>query len=545
MAEVADEQEQLSYSEASAAEVILKMSEYQFIAVVQDGNTCEPMEQVINENGDPVAVNTNEYYETVGEPVELGFVNEEISEQVASEDHEQEIIEEAIEITPEEVNFVMGEITKNSTENTLLIQRTPKEHDKKTNNVGDLDSGEELKQKHLLFSLGTKLPNSDKLVREKRKRVKSSLFIGYTSEAAEVLRDFENLKEELNIKSNVEMLQRLINNTRKESVTSSTSVGDTIVDTNDENAKVLLQLFTNSEEQDKNGECSSMLQEQVSINLINAEQVLAQNDVTNVLGLTALNIKTIQLSKKYLEHVNKDGYYISGFVDGSEKLDEFLKLFRLITGSSFSIRRSKVKINDDPEPEEKPLRKYKPGYLGKGQIKWEKNIGIPPIPFTGVPFTTEGSTTYQCIYGPKRSKMNLPTGQKENTDDEIHQIETYGPKRRKSSRESKKKDCPAQIHIRTVHRFPTYNCLSPIQPVKTSDTTMYVNRCQRGIILAKLREDIINEKVHGDQGFWIRVPLPEVHQNHSLGPFDGCDPPLNEETILEMKSILQNAAISS
>lgn len=99
-----------------------------------------------------------------------------------------------------------------------------------------------------------------------------------------------------------------------------------------------------------------------------AEQVLAQNDVTNVLGLTALNIKTIQLSKKYLEHVNKDGYYISGFVDGSEKLDEFLKLFRLITGSSFSIRRSKVKINDDPEPEEKPLRKYKPGYLGKGLV---------------------------------------------------------------------------------------------------------------------------------------------------------------------------------
>jgi len=40
-----------------------------------------------------------------------------------------------------------------------------------------------------------------------------------------------------------------------------------------------------------------------------------------------------------------------------------------------------------------------------GQIKWEKNIGIPPIPFTGVPFTTEGSTTYQCIYGPKRNKI--------------------------------------------------------------------------------------------------------------------------------------------
>ena len=51
-------------------------------------------------------------------------------------------------------------------------------------------------------------------------------------------------------------------------------------------------------------------------------------------------------------------------------------------------------------------------YIAIGQIKWEKNIGIPPIPFTGVPFTTEGSTTYQCIYGPKRNKI------KENGEEE-------------------------------------------------------------------------------------------------------------------------------
>jgi len=118
-------------------------------------------------------------------------------------------------------------------------------------------------------------------------------------------------------------------------------------------------------------------------------------------------------------------------------------------------------------------------------------------------------------------------------------------KRRKTTRESKKKDCPAQIHIRTIHRFPTYDCISSIQAVKTSPTTTYVNKCQRGIILAKLREDIVNDKVHGEQGFWVRVPLPEVHQNHALGPFDGDEPPLTEDTILEMKTLLHNAAITS
>ena len=94
---------------------------------------------------------------------------------------------------------------------------------------------------------------------------------------------------------------------------------------------------------------------------------MAQNEMTDLLGLTALNVKTIQLSKKYLEHIVKQGFYLSGFINCAEKLDEFLRYFRIITGSAFSIRRSKAKINDDPEPELKPLRKYKPGYLGKGR----------------------------------------------------------------------------------------------------------------------------------------------------------------------------------
>ena len=34
--------------------------------------------------------------------------------------------------------------------------------------------------------------------------------------------------------------------------------------------------------------------------------------------------------------------------------------------------------------------------------KMGKNIGIPKIPFTGVPFTTQGGTLYQCVHGPKR-----------------------------------------------------------------------------------------------------------------------------------------------
>ena len=48
--------------------------------------------------------------------------------------------------------------------------------------------------------------------------------------------------------------------------------------------------------------------------------------------------------------------------------------------SAFSIRRSKSKINDDPEPEEKPLRKYKPGYLGKGMFLMIRLFKVPIVP---------------------------------------------------------------------------------------------------------------------------------------------------------------------
>ena len=85
-----------------------------------------------------------------------------------------------------------------------------------------------------------------------------------------------------------------------------------------------------------------------------------------VLQCTALTIKTVELAKNYLVHLKEDDLYLSGFVE-SPKLEEFLKYFHIISGSSYSVRRSKSKTKNDPEPEEKPLRKYKPGYLGKGK----------------------------------------------------------------------------------------------------------------------------------------------------------------------------------
>jgi len=340
----------------------------------------------------------------------------------------------------------------------------------------------------------------------------SIIYLGKDNKARKVLSDFNKLKADKKIADNAEMLRQMIDSMNKSDYLTEMGCSSIKPLSKPLSKDIVLT--------------DDLVMQIVSSNFLSASEKLTEKeDLQNVLGITALNIKAIQLSKKYFEFLSKDGFYISGFIDDSEKLNEYLKNFRLVTGSSFSIRRSKAKLNNDPEPEEKPMRKYKPGYLGKGQIKWQKNLGVPPIPFTGTPFTTEGSTTYQCIFGPKR----IPA--KKQFDD----CSTEGPPSKKTKRESKKKDCPAQIHIRTVHRFTTYNCVTSISKDASE------SKSQRAIILSRLRADITNEHVVGEQGFWLRVPLPEIHCNHDLGPFDKDGSELNDETIMEMRNILHEA----
>ena len=48
-------------------------------------------------------------------------------------------------------------------------------------------------------------------------------------------------------------------------------------------------------------------------------------------------------------------------------------------------------------------RKYH-SILVLGQIIWESQKGIPPIPFTRVPFSVQGITTFVCVHGRQKDK---------------------------------------------------------------------------------------------------------------------------------------------
>lgn len=242
--------EELSSSEASAAEIISKMSEYQFIAVVQDGNSCEPMEQVVNERGEVVAINTNEYYETIaGQAVELNF------EGIEMKDENEQHVDSSEEIMNHE-DTVTTEIVNSAPTSSGTIESF--EQEPCSNNISVRD---------ILLPLGIKLRENGTHIPAKKKRMKSSLFIGCSSEASQVLQEFESLKDELQIKTNVELLKILIENARKELSQVPSSI-DCVVQDTEKDSKAILQLIASSKETESNEIEGSGNEAEVTINVV-------------------------------------------------------------------------------------------------------------------------------------------------------------------------------------------------------------------------------------------------------------------------------------
>lgn len=246
----------LSSSEASAAEIISKMSEYQFIAVVQDGNSCEPMEQVVNEKGEVVAINTDEYYETLGQTgspvpaVELNFNADQINDLKNSNINESD--------TNRISDMVVSEIRGNSDEILSDISQT---HSTTSGIIDDDIISQQIQHQHqqggqsatnctslkdILLPLGIKIQGDHKIeIGSKRKRPKSSLFIGCSMEASQVIYEFEQLKERLQIPSNLEMLKHMIK-TENKYLNSTVVTTECMVDDGNKNTKAILELLSSS-----------------------------------------------------------------------------------------------------------------------------------------------------------------------------------------------------------------------------------------------------------------------------------------------------------
>lgn len=248
----------LSSSEASAAEIISKMSEYQFIAVVQDGNSCEPMEQVVNEKGEVVAINTEEYYETIGQSstgtgsavpaVELSFDADRINA-IKNESLGENINENNVENIESETIIhaeqIITEVPQSSTEVDIIVEEEEEDdiisHPQPQQSTANCNT-----LKDMLLPLGIKIPDNHKLeIGTKRKRPRSSIFVGCSTEASQVIFEFEQLKEKLQLSTNLEMLKHMVKVENKY-LNATVVTTECMVDDGNKNTKAILELLSSS-----------------------------------------------------------------------------------------------------------------------------------------------------------------------------------------------------------------------------------------------------------------------------------------------------------
>lgn len=130
------------------------------------------------------------------------------------------------------------------------------------------------------------------------------------------------------------------------------------------------------------------------------------------------------------------------------------------------------------------------------KILWNDGTEVTEkIPFDGVPYILLGSKTMDCMYGPDRckslkAKKNLTEGESQT-------------KRRKRG-ESRKVDCPAQIYLREIHKFPEF---------KIPFNSQYNRRVTSKGLRKALEEDLDI----GERRIYVALPRLRAHQGHPVG----------------------------
>ncbi|PIK58479.1 hypothetical protein BSL78_04612 [Apostichopus japonicus] len=136
--------------------------------------------------------------------------------------------------------------------------------------------------------------------------------------------------------------------------------------------------------------------------------------------------------------------------------------------------------------------KFKRGH----KILWNDGTEVTEkIPFDGVPYVLLGSKTMDCMYGPDRCKSLK--AKKNLADGELS-------KKRKKRGESRKVDCPAQIYLREIHKFPEF---------KIPFNSQY----NRRVTSKGLRKALEDDLDIGERRIYVALPRLRAHQGHSVG----------------------------
>ncbi|XP_071818529.1 quinone oxidoreductase PIG3-like isoform X2 [Apostichopus japonicus] len=185
-----------------------------------------------------------------------------------------------------------------------------------------------------------------------------------------------------------------------------------------------------------------------------------------------------------------------GYVYTAESVKEVQNRWQALTSSKFvCIKTTKGYGKNDFDD------------LLKHNLQWElpslgsAGMGNKGLDYDGMPFVIIATKVLDCQHGVDRHlKRKLVTDNIRN-----QKQFTEGRKRfRSSNKECKKVDCPAQLLVKDVIKFPDF---------RIGDKT----DAKKAAVSRKLRQSLeSNKNVVGERRYYLRLPLPSEHNGHPL-----------------------------
>nr|XP_045594154.1 uncharacterized protein LOC123755474 [Procambarus clarkii] len=209
-----------------------------------------------------------------------------------------------------------------------------------------------------------------------------------------------------------------------------------------------------------------------------------------------------------------------GYFNSYEKALQEINAFQRNTGTFFCQAWSHIKESNHSD--------VKPG---AHKIFWNdgENSRIKKchLEFDGLPYIVLGSRIYDCQYGVDRN-LNHKRRYKESQ----MKGENLFKKRYHRVPGTKKQDCPAQIYLREIIKFPNFRI--------TSNTEYYRKKAS-----SQVQNAIKEKNACGERRTYVHFPYMIDHKNHSVAEIQGLKYPIDSRVKRKIEDLVAEGVTDS
>ncbi|XP_071174638.1 calcium-responsive transcription factor-like isoform X1 [Mytilus edulis] len=185
-----------------------------------------------------------------------------------------------------------------------------------------------------------------------------------------------------------------------------------------------------------------------------------------------------------------------GFVSSEKAVKDLIVEFELKTSSKFIVFKKDNLFGKENGLDLQNIT---------SDVRWRdtQKDAVPLIPYDRIPFFILGKKKWDCHQGRQRNKSSIERNRKRLEETGDHDFK----KRRKQIQITKKKNCPVQIRVRHIVKFPYFKI----------DKENEEDKHERDRLSNKLKECIKNQQeVQMCHQYHVYLPN-EDHTNHFIG----------------------------